>query len=271
MPNALQTKSHADQIEQKKSEVLQPGIKRILWGGSGLLVLLLVFTFALPAGRILFFTGGLLSVVTLVIIALQAYIYSGQWKAMAEGLAIERAKTDPRLRVADVRVQNFEAGKSPVFLVTIANGGLIDATGVELQIGIRMDGDTAVDWSAEQIVTIPARGQEVYPVFSTSQLEQQHIDGFNSTVPLKVVGHFTYSPVGRKEFCYKYQPRNIFGLPQFAPCDFDPHLNTTLRIQGAVMKMTAGNVTLTVQKNPPEKSQPTKKAEPDGKEDSKPD
>src|SRR6185369_11490722 len=156
-------------------------------------------------------------------------------------------------------------------LVTIANGGLIDATGVELQIGIRMDGDTAVDWSAEQIVTIPASGQEVYAVFSTSQLEQQHIDGFNSTVPLRVVGHFTYWPVGRKEFCYKYQPRNIFGLPQFAPCDFDPHLNTTLRIQGAVMKTSVGNITASVQRNPPAKTKPQEEGEPDGKEDSNPD
>src|SRR5688572_20501776 len=99
MPNEeLQTKGHSVQIEQNKSEVLQPGVKRILWGGGGLLALLLVFTFALPAGRILFLTGSLLSLVTLVIIALQSLIYSGQWKAMAESLAIERAKTDPRLR-----------------------------------------------------------------------------------------------------------------------------------------------------------------------------
>lgn len=93
-PNELQTKTGTEQVDQKKTDILQPGIKKILWGGSGLLVLLLILTFALPAGRILFFTGSMLSLVTLVVIAMQSLIYSGQWKAMNEALAEAKRQTE---------------------------------------------------------------------------------------------------------------------------------------------------------------------------------
>jgi hypothetical protein len=249
MPNDLQTKTNAEQIEQKKSEVLQPAVKGILWGGGGLLALLLVFTFALPAGRILFFTGSLLSLVTLVIITLQSLIYSGQWKAMGESLAIERAKTDPRLRIAEVTAENFEAGKRPFYIVTIANDGLLAATGVKIHMGIEIGNEKPMDWINDVVVTIPANGREHYFIHSSSWLSREQFEGFdNSNVSLRVVGFFEYSPVGITNFCYKYVPtQGEFRppkIPQFVPCDFTPRLNTTLQIQTGHFKLTGQAVTM---------------------------
>jgi hypothetical protein len=241
MPNENHANPNAIQKTNDESYISQPGIKGILVGSVGLLALLVAFTFALPAGRILFFTGGFLSLVTLVVIALQSVIYSGQWKAMRAGLEMERAKTDPRLRVAEVRAVNFDVGMRPVFIVTIANDGLIAATGVRIHLGVEIDTDKALDWIHDPVVTIPASGKESYFILSSSWLEQAQIEGFNKeTIALRVVGFFDYWPVGLTKFCYKYLPwdgERPEDIPQFVPCDFEPRLNTTLHIKSGVMAL----------------------------------
>lgn len=260
MPNEDHANPNAVQKTNNESYISQPGIKGILGGSVSLLALLVAFTFALPAGRILFFTGGFLSLVTLVVIALQSVIYSGQWNAMREGLEIERAKTNPRLRIAEVRAVNFEVGKRPVYILTIANDGLLAATGVRLHMGVEMDTDKELDWIHDPIVTIPASGKESYFIRSSSWLEQEQLVGFNNAVALKVVGYFEYSPVGRTDFCYRYVPwdeQRPPDVPQFVPCDFDPRLNTTLRIQSAVMAIgSVGAVGVGIEKTPPKETNP---------------
>jgi hypothetical protein len=250
MPNELQKNPDTEQIEQKESEILQPGVKRILWGGGGLLALLLVFTFALPAGRILFFTGGLLSLVTLVIIALQSLIYSGQWKAMAEGLAIERAKTDPRLRVVGVTAEKFKVGERPIYIVTIANDGLLPATDVRTHMSIEINDERPMDWIDDVVTTIPANGKEHYFIHSSFWLSQEQLDSFDSgKALLRVVGFFKYAPIGSTDFCYKYlsmqgedRPARI---PQFVRCDYAPRLNTTLIAQPGHHTLTGHAVIMT--------------------------
>lgn len=86
MPNNAQEKCNGNEIADDKKKVFDPGIQRILWGASGLLIVLLVFTFTQRTGRVPFFTQNFLSLVVLVVIAIQAYIYRGQWQAMQDSL-----------------------------------------------------------------------------------------------------------------------------------------------------------------------------------------
>lgn len=222
----------------------------VLIGGGIALFGLLLLSIYLPnlTERVKFFTGNFLNLVVSLAVIAQVLIYRNQWH-------IERARIDQRLRIADVRVEDFETGKRPIFIVTIANDGLIDATDVKIHIGVRIGGDNDMDWIDDPIVTIPASSKESYFIRSSSWLTQEQIYAFNKDLALEVVGHFTYWPVGKKTFCYKYliwEGERPQAIPRFVPCDFGPRLNTTLRIQGAVMKTSVGNVTATVQKTQPQ-------------------
>jgi hypothetical protein len=86
MPDSTHKNGSTGNKDQKKNYVLDPGIQRILLAGAGLLIVVIVGTFFLPAGRILFFTQNFLALVVLVVIGIQAYIYSGQWRAMQDSL-----------------------------------------------------------------------------------------------------------------------------------------------------------------------------------------
>ena len=207
----------------------------VLIGGGIALLGLLLTSIYWPnlTERTKFFTGNLLNLVVSLAVIAQVLIYRNQWQ-------IERARIDQRLRVAEVRAENFEVGKRPIFIVTIANDGLIDATDVRIHMGVEMDTDKELNWIHDPIVTIPASGKEHFFILSSSWLEQPHIDGFNNTVPLKVVGYFDYWPVGRKDFCYRYLPwdgQRPEKIPQFLPCDFEPRLNTTLHLSAGVMAL----------------------------------
>jgi hypothetical protein len=214
MPQTKQAGTAQQKVGKKKKNVLNSGMKRIFIFGAGLLIVLLIFTFAQAAGRIPFFTENLLSLLVLVAILVQAYIYGGQWRVMQrqwiamrrslihtrrivgqnerviekmhESIEIERAKTNPRLRVSKVRMENFRAGQSPIFITTIANDGFIDATGVELHIGIRLGDGRAFQWIDTQTVTIPARGEESYPLVTGASLSEQDMQGFKTNVPIEV-------------------------------------------------------------------------------------
>jgi hypothetical protein len=168
---------------------------------------------------------------------------------MAEGLAIERAKTDPRLRVAEVTAENFEAGKRPFYIVTIANDGLLAATDVRIHMSIEIDNQKPMDWINDVVVTIPAGGREHYFIHSSSWLSQEQFENFdNSNASLRVVGFFEYAPVGLTPFCYKYLPLQGESRPdkirQFVPCDYTPRLNTTLQISGIEMRTSFGTPTI---------------------------
>jgi hypothetical protein len=205
--------------------------------------------------RTKFFTGNLLNLIIALAVIAQVLIYRKQWNAMAEGLEIERDKTSPRLRVAEVTAESFETGKRPFYVVTIANDGLLAATDVRIHMSIEINDEKPMDWINDVVVTIPANGKEHHFIHSSSWLSEEQLDGFdNSKDSLRVVGFFEYASVGRIPICYKYLP--LQGeyrppkIPQFVPCDYTPSLNTTLHVQGAVMKTTVGNITATVGTNP---------------------
>jgi uncharacterized membrane protein len=172
-----------------------------------------------------------------------------QNERLYESVTIERAKTDPRLRIAEVTAENFEVGKRPFFVVTIANDGLLAATGVKIAMHIEIGNETPMNWIDDQVVTIPANGREHYFIHSSSWMTQEHLDGFENAVPLRVVGFFEYLPVGTTKVCYKYlalqgdyRPPKI---PQFVPCDFNPRLNTSIVPETGHFTLTGYPITMT--------------------------
>ena len=97
MPENTQADSDQHKIDKKKAEILDPGMKRIFTLGIVVLFLLLIFTFAQASGRLPFFTQNFLSLLVLVAIAIQAYIYRRQWEVMErQGNEIERQSKQAR-------------------------------------------------------------------------------------------------------------------------------------------------------------------------------
>jgi len=86
MSETSQTDANQKKEGDKKKKVFDPGMKRIFGWGFAALAVLLVFTFVQRAGRIPFFTENFLSLVLLMVIVVQSYIYRRQWEAMQEGL-----------------------------------------------------------------------------------------------------------------------------------------------------------------------------------------
>lgn len=101
--------------------------------------------------RIKFLTANLLNLFILAVVSVQALIYWQQKRIM--GMFI-----DPQLRITNVRVEDFEAGKEPVFIVSIINEGAKNAKDVTLNIRVNLrEGERlAIRWSKPQIVNIPA-------------------------------------------------------------------------------------------------------------------
>jgi hypothetical protein len=255
------------------------GLRNIVGGAFLCLIVVVVIAVFHPSlnERWKFGTDMGLNVLILLVIAVQTYIYIGQWDAMAEGLKIERDKTDPRLRVAEVTAEHFEVGKRPFFVVTMANDGSLAATDVRIHMSIQINDETPMNWINDVVVTIPANGKRHDFIHSSSWLSQEQIESFESSkTSLKVVGFFDYAPVGLTTFCYKYVPlqgeERPPKIPQFVPCDYTPRLNTTLYTQSIKSQEAFGIPTIRTAKaregvtpneiKPDEKEQDPKKDAP---------
>jgi hypothetical protein len=228
-------------------------------------VIIAAVSYCLPnlKERMKLFTDAALGWLVFVVVAAQAYIYRQQWDAMHSALEIERTKSNPRLRVSKIRIENFEAGASPIFITTIANDGLIDATGVELHIGIGIGTRQEFNWGDPQTVMIPARGKESYPAMCNAILNEELVKGLNANIPIEVKVRVKYWPISPKEpteFCYRYLPwptqNRPDDVPQFVPCDFNPQVNTIVRIPSVFLIAKPGNVTAVVEKAPPKEAAP---------------
>jgi hypothetical protein len=180
-------------------------------------------------GWINFLTTNILSLLLLCVVVVQAYIYSQQKRLMQSQLDVMSIAIRPRLRVASVKVKDFEEGKSPVFVMSLVNEGATEANDVAIFMQVRIgpgDADGA-KWGGEQIVTIPANGRENYFVPLPRPLSEEDIYGFNNTVRLEVSGYYRQTDAVDVPFCYKYYPwhgERPRGVSQFIACDFDPSL-----------------------------------------------
>lgn len=97
MPQDDQASSDPNRADKNEEGVSHAGLWRILLAGAILLVALLFLSVFLPnmSERIKFFTVNALSLLVLVAIAVQAYIYRRQWAVMKEQM--EQAKQQTRI------------------------------------------------------------------------------------------------------------------------------------------------------------------------------
>lgn len=114
-----------------------------------------------------------------------------QWEIMNEQLALERAKTNPRLQITDVRVDNLKPDESPIFMISIKNVGAIDATNalinLRVSFGKPIEGALAKKLKNPQTVTIPAGQEHTYAVPWSDPVTKEHLERLQK-VPLTVSG-----------------------------------------------------------------------------------
>jgi hypothetical protein len=171
----------------------------------------------------------------------------GQLTEMQTNTRMQAAINDPRLRVVDIRA-NLKVGKCPVFVVTIANDGLIDANGVTFHLGVEMGPDRNFEWTDDQIISIAAKDSQTYYLACPSEILEQHIYG---AFPLNVIGYFSIWNQGRKDFCYKFltwEGERPEGVPEFVPCDRETGLKIGLAVGTGHLKLTGHEPTVIQEK-----------------------
>jgi hypothetical protein len=188
-----------------------------------------------PSILVPFVVGAALPLFTLFAIIYQAIVYNRQWRVMKnsleqtgeivvqtraqldemkeqgrrfdEGLAIERAKTDPRLRVS-VRAMNFNVDQMPIFVATVTNDGLIPVRDVIIQMVVEWDSDKTE--SSGDKFDVPSKESEAHFLPSHTTLDEAQLERFNNGTYLIVRGTLNYFPFQLKEgdppqeFCFKY-------------------------------------------------------------------
>ena len=149
----------------------------------------------------------------------------GVLKAMQRQVEIMGIAVEPKLRISDVRLENFEVENWPIVLVSIVNESATDAKNVSLHIRVQSKEGAIVarKWSRTQIVAIPAHQGQIYPLEWNDPLTQEAFDaGFKR---LKVRVTIKIGEGEESKFCYRiyrFKGRPPAGVSQFVPCDFDP-------------------------------------------------
>jgi hypothetical protein len=248
MPEDNDTQGKQDQQSQDIEKPSYVGWWVIVLFGFSLLAALVIVSLVLRQRGCVpewvgFLTTNALSLFLLFAVVIQAYIYFQQRKLMQGQLDVMGIAVAPRLRIADVTVEDFKVGKTPVFIVSIMNDGATDARSVllNIQVGMKEEG-LEKKWSNPQVVTIPARQTQHYFVPWTRALTGELVHAINTrSTSIKVSGYFKLGDRPQADFCYMYYPwRGIRPdrISQFIPCDFDPALKTLVGLQ-AFVKPTA--------------------------------
>lgn len=269
MPETNKPDDSPDNAANNHNRPSNTKLRWIALGGGTLFTVLVLVSIFVPnmAERIKFFTGNFLNLLILCVVLVQALIYHEQWKTMDRQVRIMGIAIEPRLRVTNVKVKDFKAGKLPVFIVSIINEGATDAKDVTLDIRVNLEEEDAfvIRWSNPQIVTIPAGQERHYFVPWRTSLPQERIDSFNKSVPLKVSGFFKLKETEQKDFCYRYYPwegKRPKGVSQFVPCDFNPGLTIAMKAEPGIFNLTGGCVSMTVTKAVQQKQEDSGSANP---------
>jgi len=220
-----------------------------------------------------FITGSIVGLFTLLAIVAQAAIYwqqrnfmMRQWKAMqdsvdrtdtiiakmqgqldvmTDALEIERAKTEPRLQITNVRAVNLRVEESPIFLLSIKNVGELDAeeTLINLRVSfgrsVDSEGTMAQKLPAPQTVTIPAGQEHTYAIPWDGPITREHAERLDN---VRVSGFIKPNGKNEREFCYRYyaiRGDRAQGMPEFVPCDFDTRLTKVVTAGSARLKLEA--------------------------------
>jgi hypothetical protein len=277
------------------------GLRRIIWADLGAVAIVVLISIFHPnlATRVKFATDGILNLLIVLIIAVQAYIYVRQWDVMEQNLertddvidqmkcqlsameaqntitqqnfTMQAAINDPRLRIARVTVEDFDPGKKPIFIVKIINDGLIPAQNVDFEMRVQLGVDK--EESSSDMFDVPAKDTEVQHLVSHGVLDEQTISGFNTDVPLTVRGRMRYFPhfnESPQTFCYQYYPwkgDRPKEIPQFVRCTRRGTVDIGLHVSGGRFEITDTPIALRLDKATPEKTEAEREGEPESKED----
>jgi hypothetical protein len=149
----------------------------------------------------------------------------GVLESMRKQVEIMGIAVEPRLRISNIRLENFSVGTWPIILVSIVNEGATDARGISLHIRVQSKegGIVARKWSRAQIVSIPAHQEQIYPLEWHDPLTKEAYEAASQR--LKVLITMKIGEAEESKFCYRIYrlkgPRPT-GVGQFVPCDFDP-------------------------------------------------
>lgn len=274
----IQKRATDSVVEKEKKEHKEYGLidVSVISGAAGisltgLIALGYYLISTVPSILIPFVVGAALPLFTLFAIIYQAVVYRRQWHVMRDSvdrtdtiiekmqgqldatiqaLEIERAKTEPRLQITNVRVVNLRPDESPIFLLSIRNIGALDAeeTLINLRVSfgrsVDPEGTMAQKLTAPQTVTIPAGQEHTYAIPWDGPITKEHIERLNR-MPLKVSGFIKPKDEAEREFCYRYyaiKGDRPPGMPEFVPCDFDTRLTKVV---------TAGSIRLKLEPHPP--------------------
>jgi hypothetical protein len=160
MPKNDQTNSDPNKAkENQKSasrvnslpQISPVGLWWIFAAGLILLGVLFVVSVFLPnmSERVKFFTVNALSLLVLLAIAVQAYIYRGQWEVMQEMKLITTIGERAYLGIKDVRINSPIVGNTLIVSALFFNGGRTPAINVKrkFQIGLVAE-PRPFDWDA---------------------------------------------------------------------------------------------------------------------------
>jgi len=236
--------NHASSVEaEEKKQAPRPDLRLgDLPGALALITVVFIVVVSYVAhyyvnehsASIKFATGAIFSFLALIVIVFQVAIYWRQADIMQSDLDMQRAITNPRLRVTDVKVVNLSQDKRPTFVIAIANDGMVDASNVQIHVVVDIKGCKS-EWTKDPVVTIAAKGE--YRDFITPEvvLTAEDLKAFNEAAPIKVSGYFIHWIEGRKDFCYRYKPfdgQRPVGVPEFVGCDRGIGLNVARPITG---------------------------------------
>ncbi len=136
MPNKAKEDDSKASRTKPLPQVSPVGVRRIIIAGLILLVTLLLVSVFLPnmSERVKFFTVNALSLLVLLAIVVQAYIYRGQWEVMQEMRLITTIGERAYLGIKDVKLVNPIMNNTIVVHVLIFNGGRTPAFNIQRRL-----------------------------------------------------------------------------------------------------------------------------------------
>ena len=181
-----------------------------------------------------------------------------QTKASQSQVDLMQRQMEPSLHIEFVRSAAFEDGQEPVFFVKLINSGMLAAEKVAIRVHAETDIGRTIGYVNDQVITIPAHDSRECFLRSGMTLDRNQIAAYNNgTIALRISGQIKWS--GKTaQYCYKYNPwpsgNRPEGVPVFVPCDFETGVNTAIKIEAAMPKMSAG---LTAVKNEGHSEEPS--------------
>jgi hypothetical protein len=191
-----------------------------------------------------------------IIAAIGAALALRTLRAIERQANVMEAQFQPRLYIDRVYATGLGENLQPIFFVKIANAGTNAAEKVAISLKVELR-DSTVQYSHDQIMTVPANGSVECFIRSGFTLNFATWKGLDSNILLRVSGHVIWDNK-TIDYCYKYNPwpfeNRPTELPLFVPCDFDTAItgNVNVRLTGNVMTTSVGTVSVQAENTLPE-------------------